>query len=198
MDKLYSFSMKFIVMTLLFFSSAITTNQNIYKQHHEDLIFKQKLLALRIPKPMVKNVDITQQECLAKNIYFEARGESKQGQIAVARVVVNRIKAGFGKNPCSVVNQSTYVETTTNEGELEKVKVCQFSWVCDPQAIPNKNSPLYRQALTIAHDVLAYDAHTDILPGNALFFHSVIVNPGWNLHRVAKIGNHIFYSKGKQ
>ena len=198
MDKLYSFSMKFVVMTLLFFSSAIITNQNVYKQHQEELVLKQKLWVEQIPKTVVKPVDVKQQECLAKNIYFEARGESKQGQIAIARVVINRIRAGFGKNPCSVVNQASYIETTTEDGEVEKVKVCQFSWVCDPDVVANRNSPLYRQALTIAYDVLAYDAHTEVLPSNVLFFHSILINPGWNLRRVATIGNHVFYSKGKK
>lgn len=198
MYKLYTFTGKFIVMTLLFFCSVITTNHAIYKQHHDELVAKQKLFLEIEPKVKPIIVDIKQQECLAKNIYFEARGETKQGQIAVARVVMNRIKHGFGKNPCAVVHQANYIETTTDSGEIEKVKVCQFSWVCDPQSSPNKNSPLYRQALKIAHDVLAYDAHNEIIPSNVLFFHSVFVNPGWNLRRVATIGNHVFYSKGKK
>lgn len=200
MDKFYSISLKFIVMTLLFFYSAITTNNLVHKQHEEFFQKRQAELKFELEKNQakLKQLDVRQQECLAKNIYFEARGESKLGQIAIARVVINRIKAGFGRNPCSVINQANYVESVNDDGEIEKIKVCQFSWVCDQQAVLNRNNPLYKQALQIAHDVLVHDAHNDILPKNALFFHSILVQPEWNLRQVAKIGNHIFYSKGRK
>lgn len=158
-------------------------------------------LVRALPKPTIKVVplfDPLQLECLAKNIYYESRGESVKGQIAVARVVMNRVKHhSFGNTPCKVINQASFVEVLNDEGEAQRVKVCQFSWVCDPRPPINKNNSQYRLALKIAQDVLLYDAHSDLLPRNTLFFHSVNVNPNWGYKRVAVIGNHVFYAKGK-
>lgn len=144
-------------------------------------------------------VDPLQLECLAKNIYYEARGESVKGQIAVARVVMNRVRHhSFGNTPCKVINQTNLITVNdADTGEEKKIKVCQFSWVCEPIAPLNKNSAVYQNALRIAREVLKYDAHADLLPRNTLFFHSVNVNPNWGYKRVAVIGNHIFYAKGK-
>ena len=146
---------------------------------------------------VAKIVDPTQLKCLAKNIFYEAGGESLNGQAAVARVVMNRIAYGFGNNPCAVVYQTHMVDKLVND-EIQKVKLCQFSWVCEGKAEPNKNNPSYKQAELVAYDVLAYDAYTDVLPNTALFFHNLTVDPLWPYKQVAKIGNHIFYSKIKK
>jgi spore germination cell wall hydrolase CwlJ-like protein len=147
---------------------------------------------------VAKVVDPKQLACLAKNIYFEAGGEPLLGQAAVARVVMNRIRHGFGSNPCSVIYQSTVVNKETDEGEMQKVKLCQFSWVCEGKSDPNTKSPRYQQAKQVAYDVLAHDAYADVVPKSTLFFHSVSVAPGWAYNKVKKIGNHIFYSKEKK
>lgn len=145
-----------------------------------------------------KVVDPKQLACLAKNIYHEAGSESVQGQAAVARVVMNRISHGFGKNPCAVVYQVNHIPTETHNGKVIKVKQCQFSWVCEGKAEPNKNSIKYKQAEQIAYNVLAYDSYTDVVPKTALFFHNLSVDPLWPYKQVARIGNHIFYSKAKK
>ena len=151
-----------------------------------------------IEEPKVaKTVDPKQLKCLAMNIFYEAGGEPLNGQAAVARVVMNRIASGFGKNPCAVIYQATTVDKLVND-EIQKVKVCQFSWVCEGKSDPNKNNPRYKQAEHIAYDVLAYDAYTEVLPDSALFFHNLTVDPLWPYKQVAKIGNHIFYSRVKK
>jgi len=146
---------------------------------------------------VAKIVDIKQLNCLAKNIFYEAGSESLNGQAAVARVVMNRIAHGFGNNPCAVVYQATYVDKLIDD-EIQKVKLCQFSWVCEGKSDPNKNSTRYKQAEQIAYDVLAYDAYTEVVPKSALFFHNLQVDPLWPYKQVAKIGNHIFYSRAKK
>ena len=146
---------------------------------------------------VAKIVDPKQLNCLAKNIFYEAGSESLNGQAAVARVVMNRIAHGFGKNPCAVVYQTAQVDKLVDD-EVQKVKLCQFSWVCDGKADPNKNSTKYKQAEQVAYDVLAYDAYKDVVPRTALFFHNLNVDPLWPYKQVAKIGNHIFYSKAKK
>ena len=150
------------------------------------------------PAKVAKIVDPKQLTCLAKNIYFEAGSEPLLGQAAVARVVINRIKHGFGSNPCNVVYQSTTVHRENEEGEMQKVKFCQFSWVCEGKDTNNINNARYRQAKQVAYDVLAYDAYEDVIPKSTLFFHNLSVAPNWAYNNVKKIGNHIFYSKGKK
>ena len=146
---------------------------------------------------IAKVVDPKQLNCLAKNIFYEAGSEPLNGQAAVARVVMNRIAYGFGKNPCDVIYQASIINKVVDD-EIHKVKLCQFSWVCEGKGEPNKNSPKYKQAEQVAYNVLAYDEYAEIVPKTALFFHNLSVDPLWPYKQVAKIGNHIFYSKTKK
>lgn len=153
----------------------------------------------KIEPVVAKIVDPKQLACLAANIFYEAGSEPLRGQAAVARVVMNRVAHGFGPNPCKVVYQANMVERVDEDTEQPYyVKLCQFSWVCEGKGKPNKNDPRYRQAEQVAYNVLAYDAYHDILPRTALFFHNLSVDPLWPYRQVAKIGNHIFYSKYKK
>jgi spore germination cell wall hydrolase CwlJ-like protein len=146
---------------------------------------------------IAKIVDPKQLKCLTKNIFYEASGEPLNGQAAVARVVMNRIAYGFGNDPCAVIYQTHTIDKLIDD-EIQKVKLCQFSWVCEGKAEPNQNNPSYKQAELIAYNVLAYDAYTDVVPNTTLFFHNLSVDPLWPYKQVAKIGNHIFYSKQKK
>ena len=116
-----------------------------------------------------------QLECLAGAVYFESKGEPLSGQLAVAKVIINRTNSGrFPASICSVVKQPG-----------------QFSFVRGGR-IPAIGSSLpYRTATAIAKIALA-DGWTDPAP-NALYFHARRVSPGWNRARVAAIGNHVFF-----
>lgn len=115
--------------------------------------------------------------CLARAIYFEARGEPVKGEFAVAEVVVNRADSpDFPHDICSVVNQG-----------------CQFSFTCDgsPDHIYDRAS--YERAGKIARLIL--DGAPRDLTDGATYFHTIWVHPGWS-HRfqeTAEIGAHIFY-----
>lgn len=136
-----------------------------------------------LPELVEANLDAevqgVEQECLANAVYFEARGESIEGQMAVAEVVLNR--AASGKYPagiCAVVTQRK-----------------QFSFIVDgkfPEA--NKGSKAWRKAVAISHIALR-DAGGRI-PSDVLWYHADYVAPVWgkSLNREAKIGLHIFYS----
>lgn len=133
-----------------------------------------------------KVVDMKQLICMANNIFYEAGSEPRKGQAAVAHVVLNRVRHGFGANPCKVINQVTHVN--------EK-KICQFSWVCENKGPPNKRDKRYVKALQTAYEVMVLDMHKDVLPRSALYFHNTTVQPNWPHRKVAMIGNHVFYSK---
>jgi spore germination cell wall hydrolase CwlJ-like protein len=167
--------------------TAGSTNINLAKEKQEE----------KVVEVVAKLVDPKQLKCLAKNIFYEAGGEPLIGQAAVARVVMNRIAYGFEKNPCAVIYQSNMIDRLVDD-EIQKVKLCQFSWVCEGKGEPNQNNPTYKQAERVAYEVLAYDAYIDVLPKTALFFHNLQVDPLWPYKQVAKIGNHIFYSKNKK
>jgi spore germination cell wall hydrolase CwlJ-like protein len=177
-----------ILIVLLFLSIVFIIDQMTNVVETNLIIAETKI---------AKVVDPKQLNCLAKNIFYEAGNEPLNGQAAVARVVMNRIKHGFGKNPCDVIYQASHVDRLIDD-EMQKVKLCQFSWVCEGKGEPNKNSSRYKQAEQIAYDVLAHDAYTEVLPKSALFFHNLTVDPLWPYKQVAKIGNHIFYSRAKK
>lgn len=146
--------------------------------------------------PVVKQFSADQIKCLATNIYYEAANEPYMGQVAVARVVVNRMLHGFGNTPCKVVYAQHQVPDP-NEPNIFK-KLCQFSWVCENKPTPNTNNSQYKKAEEIARKVLLENYGHDMIPNNVLYFHAVYVNPQWTYKKLKRIGNHIFYMKGKE
>lgn len=147
-------------------------------------------ISVAVPKDNPPQTPVQVQKdinCLAENIYYEARGEPQAGQIAVADVTVNRTKAPeFPKNVCDVVKQ-------------KKEHKCQFSWVCWRERPPiDKNSQQWVQAQDIATTVLLFDNNPGIMKEHsALFYHATYVRPVWahKLKFLKKIGKHIFYTK---
>jgi spore germination cell wall hydrolase CwlJ-like protein len=114
--------------------------------------------------------------CLAGAIYFESKSEPLPGQLAVARVIVNRSKSGrFPASYCGVVYQPS-----------------QFSFV-HGRSMPaiNTSSQDWREAVAIARiaDAGSWRSEAE----GALFFHAARVSPAWRATRVARIGHHVFY-----
>jgi spore germination cell wall hydrolase CwlJ-like protein len=139
-------------------------------------------------------------ECLAENIYFEARNEPLQGQYAVAFVTMNRVNSSYFPNTiCDVVKQKTKVESIGN-----KRVVCQFSWWCEPTPYHISTSNLltkthnmkYNEIVKIAINFYVnYERLEDPTQGS-LFYHADYVSPNWkNLQKVTQIGRHIFYER---
>jgi N-acetylmuramoyl-L-alanine amidase len=121
-----------------------------------------------------------QANCLATAVYFEARGESVEGQLAVARVVMNR--AGSGKYPpdwCSVMKQPwqfSFVNPRT--GQYPAVDTGSAAWA---------------RAQGVARLAMA-----NVVPSvepDVLWYHANYVAPSWGrrLNMVERIGAHIFY-----
>lgn len=115
-------------------------------------------------------------KCLAGAIYFEARSESLEGQLAVGRVIVARSKSGrFPASYCGVVQQPS-----------------QFSFM-HGQTMPSVDgqSPLWQKAVAMARiaDAGTWQSSAE----GALFFHATRVATNWRMTRVAQIDHHIFY-----
>jgi Cell Wall Hydrolase len=144
-------------------------------------------LSTQAPRPLrdmvVSFVDYGNQDseqlCLAKAVYFEARSESLEGQLAVAEVVLNRAASGaYPPTICGVVTQHA-----------------QFSFVhAGRMPEPDTGSDCWHKALAIA-DIAAKRLASQVAP-NVLWYHATYVAPAWGRQRTraAQIGTHIFYS----
>lgn len=115
-------------------------------------------------------------ECLAKNIYYEARGEPFQGQLAVAKVTINRTlhPTQFGRSICSTV----YAKK-------------QFSWTIKRQKPPK--GPEWESSKIIAEAAMM--GHLRLDDFNATYYHADYVKPKWaaKLSHIGSIGSHLFY-----
>ncbi|HEY5712248.1 MAG TPA: cell wall hydrolase [Allosphingosinicella sp.] len=115
-------------------------------------------------------------DCLARAVYWEAKGEPLAGQLTVAEVIINRSNSGrFASTVCGVVRQA---------GQFSFVR--RGSIPAAPRA-----SRDWRIAVAIAQ--IAMQDLADGSAPRALFFHARRVHPGWRLTRVATVGNHVFY-----
>lgn len=117
-------------------------------------------------------------KCLAQAVYFEARGEPLDGQLAVAEVVINRTQSRlYPSDYCSVVTQPA-----------------QFSFVrrgTIPQ--PNRSSLAWKRAKAVAQ--IAHRELWDSQAKGALYFHASSVRPKWSRGKtaLARIDTHVFY-----
>ena len=128
-------------------------------------------------------------ECLAQNIYHEARSESTAGRMAVALVTLNRVKdKRFPDTICGVVKQTKYYPS----GRID-LHSCQFSWYCDGKSDKPTDRRCWEDALLIAEVMITYDS-IDVTDG-ALWYHSRKVRPEWSMvyTKTVSIDNHIFY-----
>ena len=122
-------------------------------------------------------------ECLALNVYFEARGESNEGQVAVAHVVMNRAAdSRFPGHLCAVIRDGG--KSSEN---------CQFSWWCDRLSDQPAHMTDWEAAKDVARAVYWGDVADPT--GGALWYHATHVKAYWRgqFQKSRKIGNHIFY-----
>lgn len=128
--------------------------------------------------------DWRQIDCLARNEYFEARGEGRRGMEAVSAVVFNRVASGlFPDSVCQVVTQCNPVTGT-----------CQFSWVHDGRDHTIRDRAAWNLAMNIAVNEWLYREKLPDMTGGATRYHAFYVSPNWKSWRqTVKIGAHLFY-----
>src|SRR5580704_14770004 len=125
-----------------------------------------------------------EEKCLADAVYFEARGESVRGQIAVAQVVLNRVFSPFYPNTiCGAVYQNS-----------NRHLACQFTFACDgiPDVITEPDAWL--RAQRIARDMLDGKLWMPEV-AKATHYHAYWVHPDWvnEMKKIYKLGVHTFY-----
>ena len=121
-------------------------------------------------------------------VYFEARSEPLEGQLAVANTIINRVESDkFPSTSCEVTKQARYI------GDHPIRNQCHFSYWCDGKLETINDQEAYSVALSIA--MLASIRLFDVTD-EAVFYHRDDVQPYWSagLDVTRKIGRHIFYS----
>lgn len=130
-------------------------------------------------------VEIPREEfrCLAQAVYFEARSEPFEGQVAVAYVILNRVKdRRYPNSICAVVFQ--------NEQRRHQ---CQFSFACDGLSDNPYEMSAWNVARRVAGGVLK-NGLSDVT-ARSTHYHATYVYPGWakHLQPTIQVGQHIFY-----
>ena len=126
-----------------------------------------------------------ERRCLSTAIYFEARGEPLQGQIAVGQVIMNRVRSPqFPETICGVVYQG------------QMAPGCQFSFACDGKTDTPKNDSHWALAQKLARQITSGEVWLPEI-GYSTFYHADYVSPYWKstMNKIDSIGRHIFYKK---
>ena len=141
--------------------------------------------------------------CLALNVYHEAKNQSFIGQVAVAQVVMNRVKDNrYPNNVCDVVKQGL---TYKWKPSLPIKNRCQFSWYCDGKSdtimltdvhgnVIRYNMDAWIDSIEIARLALEGQLQ-DLTQGATYYFNPRLADPDWQyaFTQVATIDNHTFF-----
>ena len=155
-------------------------------------------------KQHVEMVNVDQKDllCLQKNIFFEARNQSKLAQIAVAWVTFNRVNHPKHKNTiCDVVYRGVH------KNGIPVKNRCAFSWYCDRKPDKPKNNKIELMAWEQAGDIAEYMIKNCLIQKNSscpkdptngalFYFNPDLADPHWKNVKVktASIDNHVFYT----
>jgi spore germination cell wall hydrolase CwlJ-like protein len=125
-------------------------------------------------------------ECLARNVYHEARGEPAEGQYAVAEVTMNRkLSKRYPATVCAVVHEKRW-------DAIRNRYVGAFSWT-EFYSVPEPAGEAWTFAQKVAEDVYYQRAPARV--EGATYYHATYIKPSWSRTqtRVARIGRHVFY-----
>lgn len=168
--------------------TSIRRKYHLADSRMEILLKRRSLLVLLLLVALTNAEDAgartmeAEHHCLALALYWEARGESRSGMVAVGWTIFNRAQSSeFPATLCGVIYQG---------GER---KGCQFSWWCDGKSDRPRDRDSWIRARVLAAELLTNPPPDPT--GNALFYHSTSIRTPWKRKRTrtATIGNHIFY-----
>lgn len=162
------------------------------------------LLVIPSMKSSADDLESPEFICLVENIYFESKGESMRGKIAVGVVTLNRVKDGrYPDTICGVVKQGPIRESwktkqdstlTSDQRQYNPVRHrCQFSWWCDGYKEKIKYDENWIDSVQAAKQAMS--GRYDDLVNGATHYHAIYVNPSWanTLKFIVQIDNHKFY-----
>ncbi|MHA1524729.1 MAG: cell wall hydrolase [Alphaproteobacteria bacterium] len=172
------------VLTLAFAPSPFAV-LDVTRQDRTDLARADEILHKRREEKVAQRNRryARQRYCLAAAVYYEARGEPRTGQLAVAQVVLNRVNSpNYPSTICGVVFQNEQMRNR-----------CQFSFACDGKPERPRPGRSWRVALKIASQFQNGKTYAPVKA--ATNYHADYVRPKWSkeMRRIRKIGRHIFY-----
>ena len=157
------------------------------------------LTGMMIIVPAVSNLPENKtaaKECLAVNMYHEARDQGTAGRLAVSAVVLNRVRdSRFPNTVCEVVYQAQMKPSWKTGKPVPIRNRCQFSWYCDGKSDKIKDKKTYQRILDFAGLILHNDIEFLDITDGATHYHADYVKPDWakTKTRTTEIGDHIFY-----
>lgn len=143
----------------------------------------QSLSDLRVEHRRWAESRAAEHQCLSEAIYYEARSETRSGQLAVADVVKNRVKSKhFPDTICGVVYQNA-----------DRPFACQFSFACDGSMDRAPSGKAWENSQNMAQ--VSLSGFVSDLTHNSTHYHTVAVNPHWadSLQFQKQVGFHVFY-----
>ena len=137
-------------------------------------------------------------ECMADNIYWEARNQPVKGMWAVALVTDNRVEdKRFPNTHCEVIKQGpTSKWWYEHHGKIVPIRHrCQFSWFCDGKSDDPKEPTTYGELYDMALDLVYGDITVVDITEGATHYHADYVYPAWRKTKTKtiEIEDHIFY-----
>jgi len=143
-----------------------------------------------VGSPMI--VNNAEEECLALNVYYEARSDMMAGRYAVADTVLNRVAdSRYPNTICNVVKQGRLGDPPGSE---VRKHLCQFSWFCDGLSDNPTDEDSWQKAQITAYNIINYGKFRGITEGST-HYHANYVSPGWinSLELIGTVGQHTFY-----
>lgn len=170
----------FVMVNLTSSSHQVQESNNEIRTEIKKLDLKvQELEKVVLYKSQAIQLSKADEDCLARNVFYEAGVEGYEGKIAVAQVTLNRLKRGhWGKNVCAVV----YAHA-------------QFSWTLDKKKKWAKpKGELWAASRAAVRDFVG-GVRVKKLEGSHFYHTDYIQPPRWakTKYQVQKIGQHIFY-----
>ena len=154
-------------------------------------------IMIAVPQSQLPNIPDRSAECLALNMYHEARGQGIAGELAVTAVVLNRVNdKRYPNTICEVVEQGP----TRTSWQDPKIRFpvknrCQFSWFCDGKSDTPRNKKIYNRMYNLADAILGNEISFLDITGGATHYHADYVSPAWakTKMKTVEIQDHIFY-----
>ena len=154
-------------------------------------------IMIAVPQSQLPNMPDRSTECLALNMYHEARGQGIAGELAVTAVVLNRVNdKRYPNTVCEVVEQGP----TRASWQDPKIRFpiknrCQFSWYCDGKSDTARNKKIYNRMYNLADAILGNEISFLDITGGATHYHADYVSPAWakTKTKTVEIQDHIFY-----
>lgn len=180
--------------------SAITIPQSL---GFPNLINLQPKKVTELLPEQLFTITEPEMQCLAMNIYHEARNDMLAGQFAVADVVLNRVNdARYPNTICDVIKEGPVKESwktkqtpDPNDAVYHPVRNrCQFSWYCDGKPDDIDDIDSWKQAQSVAYMIINRNIMRGITEGST-HYHATYVSPKWapTLYSIGRIGKHQFY-----